>query len=54
MEEQIDYLRKIFQRRLTFFFNQLSQAHKVRYPKTGDFLVDRNHLFEVGWERQDL
>lgn len=32
----------------TFFFNQLSQAHEVRYPKAGDFIVDRKHLFEVG------
>ena len=34
--------------RETFFFNQLSQAHEVRYPKAGDFIVDRKHLFEVG------
>lgn len=34
--------------RETFFCNQLSQSHEVRYPKTGDFLVDRKHLFEVG------
>ena len=34
--------------RETFFFNQLSQAHEVRYPKVGDFLVDRRFLFEVG------
>ena len=34
--------------RETFFFNQLSQGHEVRYPKAGDFLVDRKYLFEVG------
>jgi hypothetical protein len=34
--------------RETFFCNQLSQAHEVRYPKAGDFLVDRKYLFEVG------
>jgi hypothetical protein len=26
----------------------LSQSHEVRYPKAGDFLVDRKYLFEVG------
>lgn len=34
--------------RETFFFNQLSQGHEVRYPKAGDFIVDRKYLFEVG------
>lgn len=34
--------------RETFFMNQLSQAHEVRYPSAGDFLVDRKYLFEVG------
>ena len=34
--------------RETFFCNQLSQSHEVRYPKAGDFLVDRKYLFEVG------
>lgn len=34
--------------RETFFCNQLSQDHDVRYPKAGDFLVDRKYLFEVG------
>lgn len=34
--------------RETFFCNQLTQGHEVRYPKAGDFLVDRKHLFEVG------
>ena len=34
--------------RETFFFNQLSQTHEVRYPRAGDFLVNRKYLFEVG------
>lgn len=34
--------------RETFFQNQLSQSHDVRYPKAGDFLVDMKYLFEVG------
>lgn len=34
--------------RETFFFNQLSEAHECRYPKAGDFLVDKRYLFEVG------
>lgn len=34
--------------RETFFINQLSQQHEIRYPKAGDFLVDRKYLFEVG------
>lgn len=34
--------------RETFFINQLSQCHEVRYPAAGDFLVDRKYLFEVG------
>jgi len=34
--------------RETFFFNQLSQNHKVTYPKHGDFLIDEKYLFEIG------
>ena len=35
--------------RETFFLNQAGVVHEVRYPrKAGDFLVDQNHLFEVG------
>ena len=34
--------------RETFFINQLSQGHDLRYPKAGDFLVDKRFLFEVG------
>jgi len=34
--------------RETFFLNQLSESHKITYPKTGDFMVDEKYLFEVG------
>lgn len=34
--------------RETFFINQLSAMTTVNYPRKGDFLVNRKHLFEVG------
>ena len=34
--------------RETFFFSQLKVNHDVTYPKSGDFLIDGKHLFEVG------
>ena len=34
--------------RETFFLNQLKSIAEVSYPKRGDFLVDKCHLFEVG------
>lgn len=34
--------------RETFFLNQLKSVAEITYPKQGDFLVDRKHLFEVG------
>jgi len=34
--------------RETFFINQLSYLHNVKYPKSTDFLVDDNYYFEVG------
>jgi len=34
--------------RETFFINQVSQLHDIRYPKTGDFLVDNKYIFEIG------
>lgn len=40
--------------RETFFLNQLSQGHQVTLPKKGDFLVDRNWLFEVGGKNKQL
>jgi hypothetical protein len=34
--------------RETYFANQLAYRHKLSYPKAGDFLVDQQHVFEVG------
>ncbi len=34
--------------RETFFLNQLLNTHTVSYPKSGDFLVDNQYLFEIG------
>ena len=34
--------------RETFFISQLRVLHDVRYPKQGDFLIDKKFLFEVG------
>lgn len=34
--------------RETFFMNQLSAVHTVTYPKSGDFLVNNQYLFEIG------
>lgn len=34
--------------RETFFYNQLVVKHKVRYPKTADFAIDDNYIFEIG------
>lgn len=34
--------------RETFFLNQVKQKHEVHYPEKGDFLVDRQYVFEVG------
>ena len=34
--------------RETFFMNQLSVAHRLTYPKKGDFFVDDRYLFEIG------
>lgn len=34
--------------RETFFFNQLSQIHRVTSSKFGDFMVDETYTFEVG------
>jgi phage antirepressor YoqD-like protein len=32
----------------TFFFNQLSQSHRVTASKFSDFMVDEKYTFEVG------
>jgi len=34
--------------RETFFFNQLTEKHRVLFPKNVDFLVDNKYFFEVG------
>lgn len=34
--------------RETFFVNQVSNNYNVQYPAKGDFLVEKNYLFEVG------
>lgn len=34
--------------RETFFINQLSYIHTVKYPKNTDFLIDDKYYFEVG------
>jgi len=34
--------------RETFFLNQLSYNHTVEYPNSGDFLIDKKFLFEIG------
>jgi predicted AAA+ superfamily ATPase len=34
--------------RETFVLNQLSVAHKISYPASGDFLLDGKYTFEVG------
>jgi len=34
--------------RETFFTNQLSYQHKIRYAKQGDFFVDDTYIFEIG------
>jgi len=34
--------------RETFFFNQVSQIHRVTASKFGDFMVDEKYTFEVG------
>jgi predicted AAA+ superfamily ATPase len=39
--------------RETFFLNQLSALHEVRYGRQGDFLVDGKFTFEVGGAKKD-
>lgn len=34
--------------RETFFLNQLSVLHTVTFPKFGDFMVDKQYIFEIG------
>ncbi|PCH52518.1 MAG: AAA family ATPase [Flavobacteriaceae bacterium] len=35
-------------KRETFFANQLSYSHKIRYSDRGDFNVDEKYVFEIG------
>jgi uncharacterized protein len=34
--------------RETFFYNQVNNVYRVEYSATGDFLVDRKYIFEIG------
>lgn len=38
--------------RETFFFDMLSNNHKVTFPQSGDFLIDNKFLFEVGGHKK--
>lgn len=38
--------------RETFFASAVSQAHELRYPTQGDFLLDHTYLFEIGGKRK--
>ena len=38
--------------RETFFLNQITQNHKVKIPKQGDFLIDGKYIFEIGGENK--
>ena len=39
--------------RETFFINQLSALHAVRYPGKGDFMVDEKYVFEIGGKNKN-
>lgn len=39
--------------RETFFVNQLSVDHSVKYPKQGDFMIDDKYIFEIGGKNKD-
>ncbi len=40
--------------RETFFLNMASQKHDVYMPLNGDFLVDKEYLFEVGGKKKNF
>jgi predicted AAA+ superfamily ATPase len=40
--------------RETFFLNMLSKLHSVTLPLQGDFLVDKEIIFEVGGEKKNI
>ena len=37
-----------------FFFNMLSNKHKLLYPKKGDFIADEKFVFEIGWKNKSF
>jgi predicted AAA+ superfamily ATPase len=39
--------------RETFFQNQISEKHKLKYPAHGDFMVDNIYVFEIGGKNKD-
>jgi predicted AAA+ superfamily ATPase len=39
--------------RETFFQNQISEKHKLKYPVKGDFMVDNIYVFEIGGKNKD-
>ncbi len=40
--------------RETFFFNQLNVKHTVNSSEKGDFLIDKQYIFEVGGEHKNF
>lgn len=40
--------------RETFFANQLGYAHKIRYAKKGDFLINEKCIFEIGGKDKSM
>lgn len=40
--------------RETFFLNQVSKLHRLRYSEKGDFLVNEKHTFEIGGRNKDF
>jgi hypothetical protein len=40
--------------RESFFVNQLSVGHDVRYPSSGDFLIDDKYMVEIGGRNKNI
>ncbi len=40
--------------RESFLLSQLAGSHTLHYPKTDDFLVDRQYLIEVGGKNRNF
>lgn len=38
--------------RETFFLNQVKTIYKVKIPKSGDFVLDENYIFEIGGKKK--